>query len=104
MDCLEQEWSLVTLQKRKNVTGMHETQKPLMTPVIHNLRPNIRLTLEHARLERRLRISDLAKACGCSESVLKRIESGEIVPIQSDVKNIEKVLDVRLFPDALNSL
>ena len=56
--------------------------------------PNVGLRLRHERKARRLRLTDLATAAGCSESVLSRIENGLVMPSLTTLHRLCQTLQI----------
>jgi len=55
------------------------------------------LGLRHARHMRGMRLKDLAVAAGCSESMLSKIETGNVVPSLNLLRRIVGALDVSIL-------
>jgi transcriptional regulator with XRE-family HTH domain len=56
--------------------------------------PNVGLRLRYERKSRRMRLTDLASAAGCSESVLSRIENGLVMPSLTTLHRLCRALQI----------
>ena len=93
----EQEWDIVTL-KRRDFSGSKPSPVGTHDPVVHNLRPNMRLTLEAARLKHRLTTAQLAERIYCAHDRVRDIEAGHTIPNHAEMRAIEELFGIKLFP------
>ncbi len=63
---------------------------------VHSEIDGIGSKLRHARLTKRLRLVDIAKEVGCSESMLSKIECGKAVPSLGMLHRVAAALDTSI--------